>query len=289
MYRWLRLVVVVWFVTSLVAAEPKEGVRPVGADGKPLNLDFETGTLKDWTAEGDAFEGQPIKGDTVAQRRGDMKSQHQGNYWIGSYETRRRQAAGHAHLRAVQGDASVGVVPRRRRAVAGNLRRAGPQRYRTRSSPHLGHRGGKPAPRRRRSAAAPGQGDLHPPRRQAHRPLGAHQLRRLPLPRREAERAAARKAPPPPDVVQVRRPDAGEGRHGDDRAGGLQGHAVRRRAGRACSRSPCASTIAAGSGSPRRTAIPFGDPTRRRRTASSSSRTPTATASSTSAPSSWKG
>src|SRR6059058_5806414 len=67
-------------------AEPAEGVLPVGADGKPLNLDFETGTLKDWTAEGDAFKDQPIKGDTVAPRRGDMKSQHQGNYWIGGYE-----------------------------------------------------------------------------------------------------------------------------------------------------------------------------------------------------------
>src|SRR6202790_4194472 len=69
-----------------VAATPKEGVLPGAGDGKPLNLDFETGTLKDWTAEGDAFKGQPIKGDTVAKRRDDMKSQHQGNYWIGSYE-----------------------------------------------------------------------------------------------------------------------------------------------------------------------------------------------------------
>ena len=59
---------------------------PTGADGKPLNLDFETGTLADWTATGDAFTGQPIKGDTVAPRRGDMKSQHQGQYWIGTYE-----------------------------------------------------------------------------------------------------------------------------------------------------------------------------------------------------------
>src|SRR5579875_3630143 len=67
-------------------ANPKEGVRPVGADGKPLNLDFETGTLKDWKVEGEAFRGQPIKGDTVARRRGDMKSQHQGEYWIGGYE-----------------------------------------------------------------------------------------------------------------------------------------------------------------------------------------------------------
>jgi putative membrane-bound dehydrogenase-like protein len=59
---------------------------PLGTDGKPLNLDFETGTLKDWTAEGDAFGGQPIKGDTVARRRGDMKSGHQGQFWIGGYE-----------------------------------------------------------------------------------------------------------------------------------------------------------------------------------------------------------
>jgi putative membrane-bound dehydrogenase-like protein len=86
-----------WLVLALLlipafAAEPKapptppEGVLPVGADGKPLNLDFETGDLKDWTAEGDAFKGQPIKGDTVAKRRGDMKSEHQGNYWIATYE-----------------------------------------------------------------------------------------------------------------------------------------------------------------------------------------------------------
>jgi putative membrane-bound dehydrogenase-like protein len=76
------------------AADPKpgespEGVLPVGPDGKPLNLDFETGTLKDWTAEGNAFAGQPVKGDTVAARRGDMKSQHQGQYWIGGYEIHR--------------------------------------------------------------------------------------------------------------------------------------------------------------------------------------------------------
>src|SRR5437868_2621126 len=65
---------------------PPEGVLPRSDDGRPLNLDFETGTLQDWTAEGDAFAGQPIKGDTVAARRGDMRSQHQGQYWIGSYE-----------------------------------------------------------------------------------------------------------------------------------------------------------------------------------------------------------
>src|SRR5262249_46925931 len=71
---------------STAFAPPDEGTLPLGDDGKPLNLDFETGTLKDWTATGDAFAGQPIKGDTVAPRRGDMKSRHQGNYWIGTYE-----------------------------------------------------------------------------------------------------------------------------------------------------------------------------------------------------------
>ncbi len=65
---------------------PKAGVLPLGTDGQPLNLDFETGTLKDWTAEGEAFKGQPIKGDAVAARRGDMKSGHQGQFWIGGFE-----------------------------------------------------------------------------------------------------------------------------------------------------------------------------------------------------------
>src|SRR5207237_211327 len=46
----------------------------------------ETGTLKDWVATGDAFDKQPIKGDTVAPRRSDMKSDHRGQYWIGTFE-----------------------------------------------------------------------------------------------------------------------------------------------------------------------------------------------------------
>jgi putative membrane-bound dehydrogenase-like protein len=79
-------------VALLAPAQPTKvdpndvGVLPLGADGKPLNLDFETGTLKDWTAEGEAFKGQPIKGDTVFPRRNDMHSRHQGQYWIGGFE-----------------------------------------------------------------------------------------------------------------------------------------------------------------------------------------------------------
>lgn len=57
-----------------------------GANGQPLNLDFETGDLRDWTADGTAFEGQPIRGDTVKTRRPDMASNHTGTFWIGTYE-----------------------------------------------------------------------------------------------------------------------------------------------------------------------------------------------------------
>ncbi len=64
-----------------------QGLKPLGADGKPLNLDFETGTLKDWTASGAAFDQQPVRGDAVAKRRADMKSGHQGEYWIGTFES----------------------------------------------------------------------------------------------------------------------------------------------------------------------------------------------------------
>src|SRR5882672_8801656 len=83
--RGMAAVLVLTLVGMVRAAEPV-GVLPVGEDGKPLNLDFETGTLKDWVATGDAFEKQPIKGDTVAPRRLDMKSEHRGQYWIGGFE-----------------------------------------------------------------------------------------------------------------------------------------------------------------------------------------------------------
>jgi putative membrane-bound dehydrogenase-like protein len=73
-------------IVSGAEAKVPEGVLPVGADGNPLNLDFETGDLKDWTASGDAFAGQPIQGDVVQKRRTDMKSQNQGKYWVGTFE-----------------------------------------------------------------------------------------------------------------------------------------------------------------------------------------------------------
>lgn len=64
------------------------GRLPRGADGAPLNLDFERGDLRDWTATGDAFPAV-VTGDTVAARRDDMQSGHAGRHWLGSYEATR--------------------------------------------------------------------------------------------------------------------------------------------------------------------------------------------------------
>ena len=73
-----------------------EIVMPVGdtprRNGEPLNLDFETGTLENWTATGNAFEDQPTEGDVFAARgidvlaesEGDARSGHNGTYWASS-------------------------------------------------------------------------------------------------------------------------------------------------------------------------------------------------------------
>jgi len=62
------------------------GVFPKGDDGKPLNLGFEDGTLKDWTATGTAFRGQPIDKNPITARRPGQASQKVGQYFIGGYE-----------------------------------------------------------------------------------------------------------------------------------------------------------------------------------------------------------
>jgi putative membrane-bound dehydrogenase-like protein len=59
----------------------REGVVPEGK-----NLGFEDGTLKGWKATGDAWKGSPIKGDTVTPRRPGQASNHDGHFWVGSYE-----------------------------------------------------------------------------------------------------------------------------------------------------------------------------------------------------------
>ncbi|TWT39667.1 hypothetical protein [Blastopirellula retiformator] len=84
--RFAFAVTLVCFSISLSGAAEPVGVLPKDETGRQLNLDFETGTLADWKAEGEAFVGTPIEGDVVNRRRGDMHSRHQGKFWVGSYE-----------------------------------------------------------------------------------------------------------------------------------------------------------------------------------------------------------
>ena len=79
-------------VTAAAADAPSkappaaDGQLPIGLEGKPLNFDFERGTLDDWVPVGDAFARQPVKGDTPTARGRGMKSEHVGQFWIGGYE-----------------------------------------------------------------------------------------------------------------------------------------------------------------------------------------------------------
>lgn len=71
---------------SIAIDDALGGFRPAWNAQETLNVDFEAGDLRDWTALGGAFFNQPIAGDAVAARRKDMASNHQGVYWIGSFE-----------------------------------------------------------------------------------------------------------------------------------------------------------------------------------------------------------
>jgi putative membrane-bound dehydrogenase-like protein len=72
-------------VPEVPSPAPDAGEPPRDASGRALNLDLETGTLSDWTAEGQAFADQPVRGDAVAAR-GREPSRHAGEHWIGGYE-----------------------------------------------------------------------------------------------------------------------------------------------------------------------------------------------------------
>ena len=53
-------------------------------NGQPLNLDFETGTLKDWTATGDAFENPVFSQDPSPVHEKDMKIGFEGKHFLSS-------------------------------------------------------------------------------------------------------------------------------------------------------------------------------------------------------------
>ena len=73
-----------------------DGIPAMSADGKPLNLGFEDGTLRDWTATGEAFRKQPVKGE-IDQKRpfgAGKVANRKGDFWIGGYEILRDEPKG---------------------------------------------------------------------------------------------------------------------------------------------------------------------------------------------------
>ena len=76
-----------------VEEQEAAGILPTDTEGNPLNLDFESGDLSDWTATGTAFDGQPVERDTIARRWAGQVSNKQGRYFIGGYELSRSDAA----------------------------------------------------------------------------------------------------------------------------------------------------------------------------------------------------
>lgn len=71
------------------------------------NLDFETGTLRDWLAIGSAFDNQPTFGDNIAARRPGEASGHAGDWWIGTFENRPGPAS---PAGGAQGDEPLGTL-----------------------------------------------------------------------------------------------------------------------------------------------------------------------------------
>ncbi|MDP1564617.1 MAG: DUF1080 domain-containing protein [Pirellulaceae bacterium] len=78
-----------WLMKAETITESDEadlGIVPMTATNEVMNLGFESGTLQHWTAEGDAFRGQPVSQDGISQRWPDQQSGKVGKHFIAGYE-----------------------------------------------------------------------------------------------------------------------------------------------------------------------------------------------------------
>jgi putative membrane-bound dehydrogenase-like protein len=72
------------------------GIVPRTATNEVMNLGFESGTLQHWTAQGDAFRGQPVSQDGISQRWPGQHSGKVGKHFVAGYE--------------IVGDAGIGIL-----------------------------------------------------------------------------------------------------------------------------------------------------------------------------------
>jgi putative membrane-bound dehydrogenase-like protein len=72
------------------------GISPTPLDESAANFGFELGNLSGWKTTGDAFVGQPVKTDGIANRWPGQTSNKEGEFFIGGFE--------------LKGDAAVGTL-----------------------------------------------------------------------------------------------------------------------------------------------------------------------------------
>src|SRR5690606_29653944 len=80
-------------VEGAVETETIAGQLPK-KDGRVLNLDFETGTLQDWTAKGEAFSTVLVVGDSSPVHDTDMHLGQTGKYFVSSGGTKHHEVTG---------------------------------------------------------------------------------------------------------------------------------------------------------------------------------------------------
>lgn len=80
-------------VEGAIAEEHIQGLAPEKS-GHALNFDFENGTLRDWTATGDAFAKPLISGDPSPLHGEDMHIGQSGNYFVSSGGTKNYKSTG---------------------------------------------------------------------------------------------------------------------------------------------------------------------------------------------------
>ena len=216
-------------------------------NGRPLNLDFESGTLENWTATGDAF--QVVQGDGLSEAGPGQASVirgHSGTYWVSSGVggSARKGTLTSVPFKVTQPYASFFVSGGAFQSTRVEIVTADDKKtiYTITGADHARLRpavvdlqayvgqGHLRSTRRRRDGRV--DGDVHP-----RESLGAHQLRSLPVLRDAAllpERDRPRRT-----SARCRRwirccttgLSAAEAAQGDDRAEGIHRQARRRRAG----------------------------------------------------------
>ena len=89
-----------------LAAPQAQRTQPTASADGDVTWNFETGDLRGWTPSGAAFAFQPSRGDNPRSRQ--STSNHQGEYWIGTYE--RYQGRRGETVGTIQGDRPQGAL-----------------------------------------------------------------------------------------------------------------------------------------------------------------------------------